>query len=145
MKNCSKCGQFLPLNKFYQRGDLPDKSRSQCKSCVNEKNLQRYHLGNKLLRRKISYKYNLKINYGLTIDDYNKMYSEQDGRCPICSDVLENIFLDIKGVKSSLDHCHISGKNRQILCSLCNTGLGVFKDSSNILEKAKQYVEKHSL
>jgi len=40
----------------------------------------------------------------------------------------------------SIDHDHITGKVRGLFCRDCNTGLGMFKDSSALLQKAAQYL-----
>lgn len=105
--------------------------------------MERYSNRDKTTSRKKGYKYNLKTNYGLSIEDYNILYNNQSGCCAICSTPLENIFLGIEGSRSSLDHCHSTGINRQLLCMSCNTGLGAFKDNPIYLDKAKEYLAKH--
>lgn len=40
-----------------------------------------------------------------------------------------------------LDHCHTTGKIRGLLCNNCNLGLGNFKDSLDLLDRAKRYLE----
>ncbi len=145
LKQCSACKELLDEECFTKRTEYRGKLRSQCRKCVNKRNLERYYASDKTQKRKITYKYNLKVNYGLNVEEYNKIYEEQKGVCAICSSPLENVFLGIEGTRSALDHCHMSGKNRQILCILCNTGLGVFRDNPVYLSKAKEYLEKHSL
>lgn len=144
MKQCSKCKEFLSENHFTKRGES-DKLRSHCRKCINERNLSRYYIGDKVKRRKTTYKYNLRVNYNLDVDNYNKLYQDQKGCCAICETPLENIFLGIEGVSSSLDHSHLTGKNRQLLCRYCNTGLGSFRDNPIYLNKAIKYLEKHCI
>jgi hypothetical protein len=76
-------------------------------------------------------KSNLKRKSGITLDIYEEHYRKQDGKCAIC-----NKYYD----KLCADHCHMSGKFRGLLCSQCNIGLGMFKDSVDCLNKAKEYL-----
>jgi hypothetical protein len=41
------------------------------------------------------------------------------------------------------DHCHQSGASRDWICRRCNTGLGMFRDNPNTLERAASYIRKH--
>lgn len=41
------------------------------------------------------------------------------------------------------DHCHKTGKQRGILCVNCNLGIGIFKDNTDFLKSAIEYLEKH--
>lgn len=83
----------------------------------------------------------LRKNYGLTPEDYDRMYDEQGGKCAICKSD------DHKGRKSvkywPIDHCHTTGKIRGLLCFRCNSGLGNFKDDIDSLKQAIEYLEKH--
>jgi hypothetical protein len=42
----------------------------------------------------------------------------------------------------AVDHCHTTGKIRGLLCNGCNKGLGLFLDSTKLLQNAKEYLEK---
>lgn len=60
--------------------------------------------------------------------------------CPICEKG------SIPGITANLvkDHDHNTGKARDWLCDSCNTGLGRFKDNIELLEKAINYLKRHS-
>jgi RNase P subunit RPR2 len=60
--------------------------------------------------------------------------------CPICHKT------SIVGVtaKIVMDHDHITGKGREWICDSCNTGLGRFKDSIELLQNAIDYLKKYS-
>jgi len=75
--------------------------------------------------------------YGITLEDYNKMHKEQDGKCKIC-DKEESY----KGYSLAVDHCHETGEIRGLLCSTCNRALGMFKDSITNLQNAINYLKK---
>ena len=73
--------------------------------------------------------------YGISLDEYNKMLSNQNFGCAICGE---------SGKKTqhlSVDHDHASGTNRGLLCDRCNRSLGGFKDSEIILIKAIEYLK----
>lgn len=78
-----------------------------------------------------------KVKYGVTEEIYNKMLSEQNGVCKICSCKAE----DAPKNKLFVDHCHSTGKVRGLLCDHCNNLLGRAKDSIKTLENAIKYLE----
>lgn len=77
----------------------------------------------------------LKASYGLTPEDYDKMFKLQRGRCSICrsSDPGQS------GKKFlCIDHDHKTGRVRGLLCHRCNRGLGLLGDNlKNILATVK--------
>ena len=77
----------------------------------------------------------LKYQYGITLDDYNQMFADQNGCCAICG-------LHQSEFKKALhvDHCHTTDKVRGLLCAECNLGLGKFKDNIQTLENAIRYL-----
>jgi len=79
----------------------------------------------------------LKYCYGITSDDYNKMFADQNGCCAICSTHQSEFKKPL-----SVDHCHTTGKVRGLLCSECNLGLGKFKDDITNLENALKYLKE---
>jgi hypothetical protein len=74
------------------------------------------------------------LNYGLTIEEFNKMYEDQGGSCAICQRTDRPLVVD---------HDHKTGKKRALLCNGCNHGLGRFADDPALLRKAADYVEEH--
>lgn len=75
----------------------------------------------------------LRINYNLTPEQFATLLEQQDGACAICNKVPHSTL--------HVDHCHTTGKVRGLLCSTCNTGLGMLGDSADSLEKALQYLK----
>lgn len=61
------------------------------------------------------------------------MNEAQGFKCAICGE------RETKHV----DHCHDSGRLREILCVGCNLGLGGFRDNPEFLSKAIAYLRKH--
>lgn len=73
--------------------------------------------------------------YGMTADDYESLRSQQDHRCALCGRHED----ELNG-KLFVDHCHNQGWVRGLLCQPCNSGLGMFRDSCELLDKAKKYL-----
>ena len=68
--------------------------------------------------------------------------SEAMKGCAICGKFLSG-YSKIKRERGHIDHDHETNKTRGVLCDLCNKGLGQFKDSVDILEKATNYLKKY--
>lgn len=79
----------------------------------------------------------LKQKFGINRDQYEVMLKQQDGVCAICKEpeVVPNRSL-------SVDHDHVTGKVRGLLCSNCNPGIGKFKEKIELLEKAVEYLKR---
>lgn len=90
-------------------------------------------------RRLIAYKSLLKRKYGITLADYERMLVEQKGGCAVCSGITPYG----RGDRWHVDHDHKTGKVRGLLCSRCNTALGLMQDSVTVAESAAQYLRKH--
>lgn len=88
--------------------------------------------------------YRLKHYFGLSVKEYEAMYESQSGRCYLCGNS-ESAVIRGKTLMLAVDHCHKSGKVRALLCSQCNTGLGLFKDSPELLKRAAEYVTRHAV
>lgn len=76
----------------------------------------------------------LKHNYGITLEDYEIMFKNQEGKCFICN-VLKEVL--------HVDHCHETDKVRGLLCGNCNKALGLLKDNISVLNKAIDYLRLH--
>lgn len=73
--------------------------------------------------------------YGMLPGEYNFMLAGQQYRCAICG-------VGTPGGWGTwhVDHCHVTGRVRGLLCQHCNTGLGHFKDSPEQLSAAIEYL-----
>lgn len=69
-------------------------------------------------------------------EEYAYLLVEQEYKCAIC-------YNDISAKGAAyMDHCHSTGKARGWLCQGCNSGLGFFKNSPELLAKAIEYVKR---
>lgn len=78
----------------------------------------------------------LKNMYNITIEDYKKLFDEQNGCCVGCG-------LKHSELKRGLvvDHDHKTGKVRGLLCDPCNRALGGVRDDIKILKNLIKYLE----
>ena len=79
-----------------------------------------------------------RIGDGLIQRPRERMHSDQDGRCAICGCVENN------GRDFCVDHDHLTGKVRALLCDECNKGIGSLRDSATLLRQAAEYIECHA-
>lgn len=77
----------------------------------------------------------LKSSFGISIEDYHDMLIYQGGVCAICAKDNNGTYKHF-----AVDHDHATGRVRGLLCSDCNTGLGLFKDEISLLDNAKKYL-----
>lgn len=62
----------------------------------------------------------LKVAYGVTVVEYNRMFDAQEGLCACCNDPEYTKQL-------AVDHCHVTGRVRALLCHQCNNNLGIYE------------------
>lgn len=132
MRTCTRCHIKKISWDFpsYINKDGFKKKSSVCDSCTNIK-LKTIN-NNKSNNRKNQ----LKVNYGLSLEDYNTMFMRQGGKCYICK-----IHQNKLKRALSVDHCHKTNKVRGLLCNHCNIGLGHFDDNPYLLKRAIKYLE----
>jgi len=81
--------------------------------------------------------------YGVGVRWVQKKLHEQGWKCAICKEVGFKMREDhVSGL--NLDHDHVTGKPRALLCHNCNRGLGLFKDNPVFLRWAADYLESHN-
>lgn len=83
----------------------------------------------------------LRWSYGVSIEQWERLYREQDGKCAICG--LPPGGDDRRTNSLHLDHDHETGEVRRLLCHYCNLGLGAFKDDPALLIAAAEYLRRY--
>lgn len=77
----------------------------------------------------------LRAEYGISLEEYEALLADQDGKCAICKTE------QCETKKSfAVDHDHVTGVVRGLLCKNCNIGLGMFKDDTFRLKAALEYL-----
>lgn len=120
---CARCASDGP---FYAS------DKSYCKACrrAAANTAHRQDLSKAWRRR------HLLNNYGLTPEIFEAMRQERNDCCDICSKRM---------TKPCVDHCHKEGHVRGLLCSQCNTAIGLLQDDPRILRTALEYVSRPRL
>jgi hypothetical protein len=128
-KWCADCDKVLPLADFVRSVATASGYSAYCKPCHNVRS--------RASRAKVggSRSYHLTRRYGITAAEADQMLRNQNGLCAIC-----------RGAPAAhVDHDHVTGAVRALLCFNCNGGLGQFKDDPQLLHAAAYYVQFHTL
>lgn len=134
VKFCGHCKQTLSLSLFAKNKAKKDGLQERCTPCRAKHHQETKHNRPKpTTKQKRKY---LMSSYGLTEDEFSKMLKEQNHSCAICKTT------DWGRPSPSIDHCHTTGKVRGLLCNNCNRGLGLLKDSQEIIENAIKYLTR---
>lgn len=128
-KNCIKCNRDLELSKFSVRTErkhdpvdhIPRYS-SSCKECQS-------------LMTRLKY-------YGITKQEFEELRESHNDCCAICGMSEEDAWnKKTKHYGLYIDHCHLSGEIRGLLCHSCNLIIGHAKDNIERLKSATSYLE----
>ena len=125
MKICSTCQIEKPLEQFNRDSRRNDGRRGSCRECQkaaqDPQKKREYHL---------------KATYGITLKEYDELLEKQGGCCAICSTDTP------QGGRFHVDHNHNNGEVRGLLCSNCNTALGLLQDNQLNLLNAVKYLQE---
>ncbi len=134
-KTCSRrCRERLPesrerIRAYFSRDDVKERKNSVRRVAVNPD------------RTAVNLRQNLR-RFGITPERYDEMCAAQSDRCLLCGKPPAG---PGNGASSRLhvDHDHISGKVRGLLCNNCNRGVGHLMDDPELMRRAAAYVEAH--
>ncbi len=148
MKTCICCGAEKPASEFYRETRVADGLTARCKQCTKEKagNSYRARKQEVLTQKKAKYDKRrekdkkLRSTYGITLDQWEKMFKAQGECCAICKSEMPNH----GSGQFVVDHCHQFGQIRGILCGKCNVMLGQANDNHDVLFEAAMYLIANS-
>ena len=125
--------------KRYQQTEKGKASQKRYRQSVEYKAIKKQYAQSKKGRavsKKAGRKFLLK-QYDMTLDDYDRMFAEQKGRCAICKTHQSKF-----GTALTVDHNRKNKKVRGLLCINCNTDLQVLENKV-FCKKANMYLEIH--
>ncbi len=126
-KWCPGCSTYMDIALFGSNKASSDGLTAYCRPCHNDKGRE-----NRIKLHGSTREYHLRRRYGITSADYDAMVEAQDGLCALCRE----------RPPEHVDHDHVTGTVRGLLCSCCNQGLGNFRDSVAALRAAVVYLER---
>lgn len=123
LRKCNKCLTELELTEdnFYRR-KTKDGFQKYCIVCQKKQMKKWWEAARRTTQ------------YNLGEDGYNILMEKQKGACAIC--LQTNKILCI-------DHCHVTGLVRGLLCRGCNVGIGYLQDNSDVLQRASEYIKRN--
>jgi hypothetical protein len=95
-----------------------------------------------VMKREHRRAYHFRKRYAVTLDQLEEMDAAQGGRCAICGEPPPKKRPDGRN-GLCLDHDHVTGEVRELLCPACNGGLGLFRDNPVLLKAAVDYILRH--
>ncbi|RMI38729.1 hypothetical protein EBO15_31965 [Actinomadura harenae] len=126
MKFCPRCEEVKPLEAFSKNRSSRSGVHGYCKPCHTKVCAE-----NRVLNHGSGRNYLLKLRYGITEQEADAILAAQGGVCVIC----------LRQPAAHVDHDHVIGRVRGMLCFKCNNGLGQFEDEVWRLEDAADYLE----
>lgn len=129
---CNKCKQYKNPEEFGKLSYNWNGLDCICKDCRSHKRKtpeEREHI----------WEFCMKKRYGISKENYYNLLEEQNGVCAICFKA------EIQGRKLSVDHNHLTGEVRGLLCSKCNMVLGLLGDNDELLLNALNYLKNNTI
>ena len=121
-KRCTRCKTWLALDSFSPVTRNPDGLSNACIRC-------RHH---RLIAKR----------YGITVDDYERLLDAQGDQCAICGGTnASGRLLAVDHNRRCCDHHESCGRCvRGLLCSNCNTALGLMSDDLMTVARIESYL-----
>lgn len=133
---CNVCETVKPLSEFSShRGRYGPYRCVPCNTNLQQQWREK-HPGYYRDRNRV---HNLRKNYGITPEEYDRLAAAQNGLCAICQRPERSMRAgSLKNL--AIDHDHASGQIRALLCHGCNTALGLFEERIDLLQAAIVYL-----
>lgn len=133
---CTRCDLDRRPDEWYRHPD--GKIRKPCKPCRKRQHKENYASGgvdrvyDQLLRRE----------YGTTIEQYDARLRKQASRCAICRRAETMTYKSGRVKRLAVDHDHVTGAVRGLLCHRCNILVWAIEDNHTTLDAIRRYVEE---
>ena len=120
---CSKCHQWKDPSKFSKFRRAAHGLSYSCKDCEGKRSKDAHY----------------RCRYGISEEQRNELINKQKNKCACCG----SDFTDTPRGRPVIDHCHTSGKVREVICDRCNVALGIIGDDSGLAKNLIEYLARH--
>lgn len=122
---CHICKTAKPRSDFHVQSSARSGLAYRCKACTAEQGATE---AGARAKKAVA----VRARYGISLEEYEALLSAPEGTCPCCGRSGRQ--------KMVMDHCHETGRIRGVICSACNSGIGLLGDSIEGLERALAYL-----
>jgi hypothetical protein len=129
---CSTCKVKKEIDEFNKEKAGKYGIKRHCRECQHAAEKARYTSRTGSVKAKNQ---RLKTRYGITLSEYHSLVEAQQNACAICNTIPSKLYID---------HDHTTNKLRALLCSQCNSLLGMAKENKQVLQAAIDYLSIHS-
>ena len=139
MKRCTKCGKDRPAASYYVQRDKRRGKQYEmgtCPICLHAKFRVWRQTNPEASRAQTRL-----FLYGISSENYNHLRAEQNDKCAICGRP-ETKTMRGRVISLAVDHDHETGEVRGLLCSHCNTLIGLGREDEVILRAAIEYLDR---
>lgn len=133
----NKILQYQKLYKIKNKETLSKRDKDYYKK--NKIHFKEYRQKNKDIISANKKIYRLRLRYGLTLEEKEKIFKKQNYICPICLKILD----ESKIRTVVIDHCHKTKKVRGIIHMKCNLALGYLEDNPSFFINASNYLKQN--
>lgn len=140
IKLCEYCGIEFET-KPHTRLTIIKSCSPKCRTRLYSKNNPLKKLSHYIKRKESGRLKDRVRNYGISVDEYNKLYEIQNGLCAICKNPEKSKSTSGSVKMLAIDHCHFKNKVRGLLCQKCNIMIGHANDNIELLQSAINYLK----
>lgn len=131
---CSSCGETRE-----------GQAKGMCKPCyLNAWENDPVNRPAVLVRKRATARRTRLRSYGLTVAQEDALLLASQGKCETCGDTFAEKRRTPDKQGHAIDHCHVTGKVRGLLCHNCNVAIGLVQERPTVLEALASYLRKHS-
>ncbi len=140
LKRCSDCKVVKSMEYFHNHKNTTDGKAQNCAECAQKTSAKYYtpeYGSARYQRNKDRLKNNsLLRDFGITLEQYRAMFDQQKGLCAVCDRPSPDKAL-------AVDHDHVTGEVRRLLCGNCNVAVGFVQESPRIAIRIADYLESY--